>query len=148
VILERAQRYVQIQEELISPEATFPILGRSSTYRFGALQTLSEIALLHKLPATVSPGQARSALTAVIRRMIEAPNTFDRNGWLQIGSVGHQPSRGEPYISTGSLYLCAAGLLHLGLPADDPFWTAPTAPWTQKRIWSGEDIPSDHAITH
>jgi hypothetical protein len=148
IILERAQRYAQIQEELISPEATFPIIGRSSTYRFGALQTLSQIALLHKLPATITPGQARSALTAVIRRMISAPNTFDSNGWLQIGSVGHQPARGEPYISTGSLYLCAAGLLHLGLPPDDPFWTTPAAPWTQKRIWAGDDIPSDHAITH
>jgi hypothetical protein len=27
------------------------------------------------------------------------------------------------------------GLLHLGLPADDPFWTAPPADWTQKRLW-------------
>jgi hypothetical protein len=37
------------------------------------------------------------------------------------------------------------GLLHLGLPANDPFWTAPAEPWTQKRIWSGQDIPADHA---
>jgi hypothetical protein len=104
--------------------------------------------LLHQFPGTLAPGQARSALTAVIRRMISAPGTFDRNGWLQIGSVGHQPARGEPYISTGSLYLCATGLLHLGLPANDPFWTAPAAPWTQKRIWAGENIPADHAIAH
>ncbi len=148
VILERARRYAQIEEELISPEGTFPVIGRSSTYRFGALQGLSDIALLHQLPDTVSPGQARSALTAVIRRMIEAPHTFDDLGWLQIGTVGHQPARGEPYISTGSLYLCAVGLLHLGLPPSDPFWTAPAAPWTQKRIWSGENIPADHAIIH
>jgi hypothetical protein len=148
VILSRAQRYAQIEEELISPEATFPIIGRSSTYRFGALQLLSQIALLHQLPPTVSPGQARSVLTAVIHRMIEARDTFDPiTGWLQIGTVGHQPARGEPYISTGSLYLCATGLLHLGLPADDPFWTTPSAPWTQKRIWSGENLPADHAIT-
>jgi len=148
VILARAQRYAQIEEELISPEATFPIIGRSSTYRFGALQLLSQIALLHQLPAAVPPGQARSALTAVVHRMIEARGTFDPiTGWLQIGTVGHQPARGEPYISTGSLYLCATGLLHLGLPSDDPFWIAPSVPWTQKRIWSGENIPSDHAIS-
>jgi hypothetical protein len=148
VILERARRYAQIEEELISPEATFPVIGRSSTYRFGALQDLSDMALLHQLPEAVSPGQARSALTAVIRRMISASGTFNDNGWLQIGTVGHQPARGEPYISTGSLYLCTVGLLHLGLPPDDPFWTAPAAPWTQKRIWSGENIPADHAIPH
>ena len=46
-----------------------------------------------------------------------------RRGWLQLGAVGHQPLQAEGYISTGSLYLCAVGLLHLGLPADDPFWT-------------------------
>jgi hypothetical protein len=148
VLLERSQRYAQIEEELISPEATFPVIGRSSAYRFGAMQTLSQIALLQKLPIALSPGEVRSALTAVIRRMIEAPGTFDANGWLQIGTVGHQPARGEGYISTGSLYLCSVGLLQLGLPADNIFWTAPAAPWTQKRIWAGENIPADHAINH
>jgi hypothetical protein len=77
--------------------------------------------------------------------MIEAPGTFDQNGWLTVGAVGHQPSIRESYISTGSLYLCTAGLLHLGLPANDPFWTQPAQPWTQKRIWSGQDTPADHA---
>jgi hypothetical protein len=77
--------------------------------------------------------------------MIEAPETFDAQGWLQVGAVGHQPSLREGYISTGSLYLCLCGLLPLGLPANDPYWTAPAEPWTQKRIWSGEDISADHA---
>lgn len=147
VILARAKRYAQIQEELVSPEGTFPVIGRSSAYRFGALQLLSQIALMHELPGALGPGEVRSALTAVVRRMMAAPGTFDRNGWLQIGTVGHQPSRGEQYISTGSLYLCSVGLLHLGLAADDPFWTVPAAPWTQKRIWAGEDVPADHAIS-
>ena len=61
-----------------------------------------------------------------------------RNGWLQVGAVGHQPSIRENYISTGSLYLCLCGLVQLGLPANDPFWTAPAEPWTQKKIWSGD----------
>lgn len=146
VELARAQRYAVIEERLIAPDATFPVLGRSSAYRFGAFQVLSEMALIHKLPASLDPGAVRSALTAVIRRMIEAPGTFDAHGWLQIGAVGHQPSIGEGYISTGSLYLCAVGLLQLGLPPDDPFWTAPAREWTQKRIWAGEEVPTDHAI--
>jgi hypothetical protein len=75
-----------------------------------------------------------------------APGTFDANGWLQIGFYGHQPALGEFYISTGSLYLCAAGLLPLGLPPADEFWSAPAAKWTQQKIWSGEDVPADHAI--
>jgi len=144
-ILARAQRYAAVQERLISPEGTFPVLGRSSAYRFGALQMLAEVARLHALPPALKPAAVRGALTAVTRRMIEAPGTFDAQGWLQVGAVGHQPSLREAYISTGSLYLCLCGLVQLGLPANDPFWTAPAEPWTQKKIWSGMDIPADHA---
>jgi len=144
-ILAQAQRYAEVQERLISPEGTFPVIGRSSSYRFGAFQTLSLMALRRELPASVPPAAARGAMTAVVRRMIEAPGTFDEKGWLHVGVVGNQPAVREKYISTGSLYLCLNGLLHLGLPADDPFWTAPAAAWTQKRLWAGENVPADHA---
>jgi hypothetical protein len=144
-ILARAQRYAVIQERLISPEATFPAIGRSLAYRFGAFHHLAAISLRHQLPTEITPAQVRSALTAVMRRMIEMPGTFDAQGWLTIGFAGHQPSIGEPYISTGSTYLCAAAWLPLGLPASDAFWSTPTAPWTQKKIWSGADIKPDHA---
>ncbi len=144
--LRRAQRYATLLERQISPEGTFPVIGRSSAYRFATFQGLSEIILLKKLPPEITPGAARSALTAVIRRMIEAPGTFDNEGWLQIGAVGYQPSIRNSYNSTGSLYFCLAGLIHLGLPASDPFWTAPPADWTQKRIWSAQDVPGDHAL--
>ena len=144
-ILARAQRYAEIQERMISPEGTFPVVGRSSAYRFGAFQLLADVSLLHELPDNLKPAAVRCALTAVTRRMIEAPDTFDSQGWLQVGAVGHEPSIRETYISTGSLYLCLCGLVDLGLPANDPFWTAPAEPWTQKRIWSGMDVPADHA---
>ena len=85
-------------------------------------------------------------MTAVIRRMIEAPGTFDADGWLTIGFAGHQPSIGESYISTGSLYLCTAGLIPLGLPATDEFWRAPAADWTSRKAWNGRDLSADHAI--
>jgi hypothetical protein len=145
-VLQRAQRYAEVQERLISPEGTFPVIGRSSCYRFGAFQTLSQLALRHQLPAHLSPGGVRAALTAVIRRMIEAKGTFDAQGWLTLGVVGHQPAQADSYISTGSLYLCTAGLLHLGLPPSDPFWNEPDQPWTQQRIWAGEGVPADHAL--
>ena len=144
--LARAQRYAAIQERLISPEGTFPPIGRSLCYRFGAFQLLSEVALRKQLPDGIEPEQVRSALTAVMSRMINAPGTFDESGWLRIGFYGHQPSIAEPYISTGSLYLCSAMWLPLGLPASDVFWAGDAKPWTSKKAWSGENIKADHAL--
>ena len=142
----RAKRYASVQERLIAPDGSFPPIGRSIAYRFGALQSLSQMALRRALPDGVSPAQVRGALTAVIRRSMDAPETFDANGWLRIGFCGHQPGVGETYISTGSVYLCAVGLLPLGLPASDPFWADPAQPWTSVLAWNGKPFPIDRAL--
>ena len=146
VVRKRAQREAAILERLISPEGTFPAIGRSLAYRFGAFHLLAQIALRRDLPEGLAPAQVRGGLTAVIRRSIEAPGTFDADGWLRIGFCGHQPGVGERYISTGSLYLCAVGLLPLGLPPTDPFWSAPPRPWTSQEAWSGHEFPIDKAL--
>lgn len=146
VVMKRAQRYAAIQERQISPEGSYPMIGRSSAYRFGAFHALAQIALQKKLPKGVKPAQVRCAMTAVLRRQVGAKGTFDASGWLTIGFAGHQPDLAEGYVSTGSLYLCANALLPLGLPATDEFWSAPDAPWTQAKAWSGVDMPADHAI--
>jgi hypothetical protein len=142
----RARRYAAIQERLIAPDGSFPAFGRSIAYRFGAFHLLAQSALRHALPDGVAPSQVRGALSAVIRRTIDAPGTFDDSGWLQIGFCGHQPGIGETYISTGSLYLCAVGLLPLGLPSSDEFWSAAPRPWTSAKAWSGQAFPIDHAL--
>jgi hypothetical protein len=146
--LQRSRRYAEIQERLIAPDGTFPSIGRSTTYRFGALHSLAQISWMRELPAVVKPAQVRCAMTAVMQRMLAAPGTFDEHGWLQIGFCGHQPTLAEGYISTGSLYLCATALLPLGLPAADAFWSAPPAPWTSQRLWTGEALPPDHAMAN
>ena len=146
-VMRRARRYAAIQERLIGPDGSFPPVGRSLCYRFGAFHLLAEIALQRQLPDGVSPGQVRAALTAVMRRMIEAPGTFDENGWLRVGFCGYQPELAEPYISTGSCYLCSAAWLPLGLPPNDPFWSEQAKPWTSKRAWGGESIAADRAIS-
>jgi hypothetical protein len=143
---ERARRYAAVLERLIAPDGSFPAIGRSLAYRCGAFQLLASIALRRALPEGVSPPQVRAALTAVIRKTLEAPGTFDADGWLRIGFCGHQPGVGETYISTGSLYLCSVAFLPLGLDATDPFWSAPSQPWTSVRAWSGQAFPIDHAI--
>ncbi|HEX6546425.1 MAG TPA: DUF2264 domain-containing protein, partial [Bryobacteraceae bacterium] len=135
VFVERSRRYADIQERLINPDGSYPAIGRSITYRCGAFQLLADMALKKQLPQRLAPAQAREALTAVIRRTLDAPGTFDTNGWLTVGLCGHQPSLGEGYISTGSLYLCSNAFLPLGLPASDPFWSGTAEGWTSQKIW-------------
>jgi hypothetical protein len=144
-VQQRARRYAQVQERLVAPDGSFAAFGRSLAYRCGAFQHLAQCALQGLLPAELPAGQVRSALTAVIRRTLEAKGTFDAQGWLQIGLCGHQPAIGEHYISTGSLYLCTTAFLPLGLPARHAFWAEPAQDWTARKIWSGQDVPTDHA---
>jgi hypothetical protein len=143
---DRARRYGWILERLIAPDGSFPAIGRSIAYRCGSFHLLAQLALRRDLPEGVSPAQIRAALSAVIRRTLTATGTFDANGWLTIGLAGHQPAIGEPYISTGSLYLCATAFLPLGLPPSDPFWATPAEPYTAQRAWAGEAFPIDRAI--
>ncbi len=145
-VLSRACRFAIYQERMIAPDGSFPATGRSLAYRCGAFQHLAQMALREELPEGLSPAQVRCALAAVIQRTLGAPGTFDEQGWLRIGLAGHQPSLGERYISTGSLYLCSTVFLPLGLPPSSPFWTDPDADWTNRAIWSGLDHPADHAL--
>jgi hypothetical protein len=147
VIMKRASRYAAIQERLIAPDGSFPVVGRSLAYRCGAFQALAQAALSRQLPSSVSPAQVRSAMTAMIRRTMDASGTFDNNGWLTIGLAGHQPGVGENYISTGSLYLCTTAFLPLGLPEQDEFWKGEQAEWTSVLAFSGKNFPIDKALS-
>ena len=145
IFMGRARRYAEIQERLISPEGTYPAVGRSLAYRVGAFQALSQMALKQELPAAINPAQVRCALYAVIKKQMEVPGTFDANGWLTIGFYGHQKEIAEGYISTGSLYLCTEAFMVLGLPQQTQFWASPSVPFTQQQIWGGTAAPVDHA---
>lgn len=144
--LKRSTRYAEIQERMISPEGTYPVVGRSIAYRCGAFQSLAQMVLQKALPQTVSEQQVRAALYHMIKKQFEAPNTFDAKGWLTIGVYGHQPGMGDYYISTGSLYLCAQAFLMLGLPSTDSFWKGADQDWTAKKVWNGVEVPIDHAM--
>ena len=142
----RATRYAAIQERTIAPDGSFPPVGRSLAYRCGAFHLLADAAYRKMLPEHVTPEQVRCALSAVTARTLNAPLTFDEHGWLRIGLCGHQPGVGETYISTGSLYLCTAAFLPLGLGVEDEFWRGPEALWSGKKVWSGVDLMADHAL--
>ena len=145
--LKRFSRYAEQQERMISPDGAYPVIGRSIAYRFGAFHVLSQAALNGLLPPSVTKAQVRCGLTAVIKRHMAIPGNFDAQGWLTLGFAGHQPQIAERYISTGSLYLCSAVFVALGLPSTDEFWSAPDADWTGKKIWNGNPhVKLDKAI--
>ena len=60
--------------------------------------------------------------------------------------AGKQLKISESYINTGSVYLCSAILLPLGLPATDPFWSDSYSEWTNLKAWNGKDVKADKAI--
>ena len=142
----RGARYAAVEEELINADGSYPVFGRSTTYRFGAFHALAQAALEGYLPEGLSPARVRSALTAVIRKVTENEETFDEKGWLTPGVYGRQPDLAEEYISVGSLYLSAAVFLPLGLLPDHPFWKGEAEDWTAKLIWSGKNVTRDHAV--
>lgn len=146
LVFKRASRFAGVLEQFINADGSYPVVGRSSCYRFGVFHALSQAALDKNLPAGCAPSQVRCALTAVLKKVLSFEGMFDEGGWLTIGVCGQQPHMGEGYISTGSLYLCTAVFLPLGLPAEDAFWTDAECDWTAKKIWSGEDTQADHSI--
>jgi hypothetical protein len=142
----RSERYAIIQERLINADGSYPVTGRSIVYRGAAFHHLADMAWRGRLPASLKPAQVRCALTAVLKKTMEAPGTYTPEGWLNIGLSGSQPGLADFYISTGSGYICSDILLPLGLPGTDEFWAAPPLPWTAEKIWSGQDGAGDHSI--
>jgi hypothetical protein len=142
--LKRAQKFSIILERFISPEGTFPVIGRSTPYRMAAMQPLALMAWYQKLPKDISNGQVRAALTKVMHRMYDQQNNYNDAGFLTIGFCGSQPGTADWYTNNGSLYMTSLSLMPLGLPADHDFWTCPAEPWTQVKAWGGQPFPKDH----
>ena len=139
-------RYCELLERMISPDGSYPCMGRSIVYRTGAFHALAHAALSGHLPPSLPPGQVRRALSLALRKMFFSQELFDPSGFLQKGLSGLQPGLAESYINTGSLYLCSTIFLPLGLSPDDAFWTDAEQPTTWEKAWSGANLPGDHAI--
>ncbi|MFR9236417.1 MAG: DUF2264 domain-containing protein [Eisenbergiella massiliensis] len=141
----RAARYASVLERMIAPDGSYPILGRSICYRFGAFQMLS---------------QGRAGTSTGVAEACPGPLCIDRgypqmygkpgNGLIKMAGCSRSlrmPARtGGGDINVGSLYLCSAVFLPLGLPVSDPFWADEDADWTSRKVWSGGHVQIDHAI--
>lgn len=142
--LRRMQRFNQLIERLISPEGTFPAIGRSATYRMGAFQSLAMSAWKYGLPEGMTNGQVRHALTTVMKNMFGVEGNFNKEGFLQLGFAGHQPELADYYTNNGSLYMTSLVFLPLGLPESHPFWSDPAEDWTSRKAWSGRPFRKDY----
>jgi hypothetical protein len=143
---QRMQRFGAILERLVAPDGTFPVFGRSMTYRLGVFQPLALLCWQEKLPEELTRGQVRAAMTASMRRMFSIEGNFNDGGFLTLGFAGHQPELADVYTNNGSLYLTSEVFLPLGLPADHAFWSSPAEDWTSKKAWNGIPFPKDHAV--
>lgn len=144
---KRMQRYASFLERYISPEGTYLVVGRSSTYRAGAFWPLVKLAYEDALPADITPEQVRCALTLVLKRLF-IPASF-KDGWLTMGLVGDkQEDIADYYSNTGSMYLTSLVLWPLGLPPEHRFWSGPYTEWTSKKAWSGKPFPKDYAVDY
>ena len=146
VQLMRSSRLASQLERSISPEGTYPLVGKSLAYRCGVFHLLSQAALLKVLPRNISAAQVRCALTKVIKRQFGSNQNFNTEGWLICGFNGSQIEMCEDNINTGSLYACCAIFLPLGLSQNDYFWKAPFEEWSSLKAWNGHQIEADQTI--
>ncbi|WP_458402706.1 DUF2264 domain-containing protein [Methanobrevibacter sp.] len=146
VQLMRSSRLASQLERIISPDATYPLLGQCLSYRCGIFHLLSQAALMKILPRNINPAQVRSALTKVLTKQFAENQNFSANGWLLVGVNGSQIDISENDINTGSLYFCCSVFLPLGLSAQDPFWSSESAEWTSLQAWNGHPIQKDQSI--
>ena len=85
-------RYCELLERMISPDGSYPCMGRSIVYRTGAFHALAHAALSGHLPPSLPPGQVRRALSLALRKMF-----FLRNYSIQAAFC----KRGFPASSRG-----------------------------------------------
>lgn len=144
--LLRYQRYVEIQERMISPEGAYPVFGRTLICRFGAFHVLAQASLLQLLPKNISLSQVRCGLSAVLNRHMDSLVNFDSNGFMTVGFNGVQEKMAETYVSSGSAYHCSTIFLPLGLNDQHPFWTDEDREWTALKAFKGIEFETDHAF--
>ena len=81
-----------------------------------------------------------------MKKQFEGNQNFDDNGWLICGFNGSQLPICENNIDTGSLYLCCAIFLPLGLKEKDVFWNSHDEDWSSLKAWTGKALRIDQSI--
>ncbi len=141
---ERFARYSVILERMISPEGTYPIVGRSALYKLGCFHALAYAVHQGLYPVNSTPVQ--HALTACLDKQLP---TLMNGEWLAMNFMRNAGLElAETYVSTGSLYAICLVLPLLGIPEKHSFWSSQFEGWTQHNLWGGKSAPRDKCIDY
>ena len=152
--MNRAKRHVEILERMVTRDGGFPPLGRSLCYRAGLFHHLAFMAKEEMLPASVSFGAAKKAITLAIEKTlhIKNPDQIGTNAMdldtkiLRPGLFGFEPQLAEVYINTASLYLCTWAFLPLALGKNHEFWNMEKALNTSDKMQMNQSLGIDVAL--
>jgi hypothetical protein len=144
--IARLKRFTEIQERSISSTGEFAPNGRTLVCRMGAFHALSQASLMGYLSPHLTPGQVRSAMTAVLNTTLKNPANFSDEGFLNVGFAGKQYDFADPYVSGGTAYHCLTFFTALGLKPSNKFWTQPYTEWTSLKAYSGKEFLADHSL--
>ena len=91
--------------------------------------------------------QVRCALTAVIRKTLDAPGTFDDMGWLADWAFGASAfAWGDLYLDRELVSLLGGFFCLWGCRLRMCSGVGGAERWTSQKVWAGVDIPVDHAL--
>ncbi len=146
--LLKIQKHSEFLERLIGIDGSFPIFGRSAVYRSAVFHALVTNVYISELPQTLSYGQVRAGLNAVIINMFqnEKIKIVDEHGFLTFGFSGFQPQLADEYSNSGSVYFALLIFMPLGLDENNIFWSSNEEDWSQKKLYNGNSINRDKSI--
>ncbi len=146
--LLKIQRQSEFLERLIASDGSFPIFGRSAVYRTAIFHALVTNVYISELPNSLSYGQVRSALNAVIQNIFQNKKIkiVDEHGFLTFGFSGFQPEMADEYSNSGSIYFALLIFMPLRLNENHIFWNSSNEDWSQKKLYNGNGINRDKSI--
>ena len=131
---ERCIMYTEFLEKIVNADGSYPPLGRSIIYRFGAFHALAYCIYNERISTLHTYSQLQRLLTNVLKRIITS-SIFNADGILELGFTGSQPEIADWYSNWGSCYLTTLGFLPLGLDKTHEFWVESSVLTTQELAW-------------
>ena len=126
-IIQRCMQYLKWLIAQISPDGTFPLIGRSIVYKTAIYHSVVSLILYYsrtsgvleiKIPMDSRSNYSLGEILTLMFRTVEkcfTPAAFNSKGFLNLGIVSYQPELANSYSNSGSVYFSAVvfGILSL-----------------------------------